>query len=144
MSTIRKTYTSDIPEALKLAEGLVGLFPGMDIPEFESSLRAAIERGEAITAERHDCGFGGLIIISAAEREIAFLAVDPKTQGVGLGSLLMERAIQQLGEGEISVTTFMDGVPEGAAARALYKKFGFEDAEQPEILGVTLQRMVRR
>lgn len=40
---------------------------------------------------------------------------------------------------EITVTTYREGVPEGAAARAFYKRLGFTEGKLTEELGSPVQ-----
>ena len=43
---------------------------------------------------------------------------------------------------DISVTTYRDGVPEGIAARAFYKRMGFVEGKLTEEFGSPVQEFV--
>ena len=43
---------------------------------------------------------------------------------------------------DISVTTYRDGVPEGTAARAFYKRIGFNEGKLTEEFGSPVQEFV--
>jgi diadenosine tetraphosphate (Ap4A) HIT family hydrolase len=62
----------------------------------------------------------------------------------GAGGRLLKTALRQLDTTrEISVTTFRDGYLPGAAARAVYAKFGFSDRELTTHDGMPRSLMVR-
>lgn len=45
---------------------------------------------------------------------------------------------------DVSVTTYRAGVPEGVAARALYRRLGFAEGALGEELGAPVQELVLR
>lgn len=76
---------------------------------------------------------------------ICCLAVSPKCRRSGIGSLLLEKAINELDRHkDITVSTFRENDPKGTAPRALYKKFGFEEDELIEEFGYPNQKFVLR
>ena len=74
---------------------------------------------------------------------ICCLAVAPEYRQRGIGSLLLKEALDELDRSkEISVSTFRENDEKGAAPRALYKKFGFQEAELVEEFGYPNQRFI--
>ena len=86
---------------------------------------------EALTARDYMSGkLMGFIAFSRANNRITWFAVCKSHRGKGVGSRLLMTALRQLDTGRtITVTTFTDGYAPGAAARVLYRKFGFTDEE---------------
>ena len=59
---------------------------------------------------------------------ICCLAVSPDYRRRGIASLLMTEALNNLDRNrDITVSTFRENDPKGAAPRALYRKFGFSE-----------------
>ncbi len=74
---------------------------------------------------------------------ICCLAVSAEHRRQGIGSALLEKALDELDRSrEISVSTFREDDEKGTAPRALYKKFGFKEAELIEEFGYPNQRFV--
>ena len=61
------------------------------------------------------------------EANLLLMAVDPKHQGQGLGSLILEDAVQRLGEKCVQI--FLEVRESNAAAIGLYEKLGFHQID---------------
>lgn len=129
---IRRATPDDIPSWLELAREVEHLFgPMADIPEFRHALQEAVRLGDASCATpASSSAIVGGIVISPASNSIEWLAVSRVARGAGLGRGLLALAIDNLDPGRpISVQTFAQTSPDGAAARQLYSSFGFTDRE---------------
>ena len=103
------------------------------MPDFEATLRRNLARGSALTAVGADgCFAGGMLLggRAPADRWINWLAVRRTSRGGGLGAALVAKALELSGPpATISLHTFGEDNPDGAAARQLYLRFGFEPRE---------------
>lgn len=121
----------DLTSWFDLAREVESLFgPMVGQPEFEAAVKRAIDDGRAFCIRQDDGVPGtallGAILISTRQNSIGWLAVARRHRGKGLGSALLAHALDRLDRSrEIAVETFAAEVPEGAAARALYRRFGF-------------------
>lgn len=90
--------------------------------EFMNERRAlCVKSGEEII---------GVLLFSKTHNMICCLAVSPAHRRNGIASALLSKALDELDRTrDITVTTFRDDDPRGAAPRALYKKFGFTEGE---------------
>lgn len=61
------------------------------------------------------------------EANLLLMAVDPNHQGQGLGTLILEKAIEQLGDQCVQI--FLEVRESNAAAIALYEKIGFHQID---------------
>ena len=74
---------------------------------------------------------------------ICCLAVSPQYRRCGIGSILLEKAINELDPyKDITVSTFRENDAKEIAPRALYKKFGFVEDELIEEFGYPNQKFV--
>ena len=78
----------------------------------------------------------GVLLFSRNRNMICCLAVSPESRRKGIASKLLETAISELDRGrDITISTFCEGDEKGIAPRALYRKFGFIEAELTEEFG---------
>lgn len=76
---------------------------------------------------------------------LCFLAVDSGCRRQGIAGQMVEYMLTFLEPGrEITVTTYREGVPEGAAARAFYKRLGFTEGRLTEEFGSPVQEFRRK
>jgi [ribosomal protein S18]-alanine N-acetyltransferase len=75
-----------------------------------------------------DGGFA-LLQILAPEAELLTLAVDPPSQGRGLGQITLKAAMAEAARAGAR-TMFLEVAEDNAAARALYRKAGFTQTGQ--------------
>lgn len=87
----------------------------------------------------------GVLLFSVKRNMICCLAVSPAHRREGIASALLAAALERLDRSrDITVSTFCEGDEKGAAPRALYKKFGFEEGELIEEFGYPNQVFVLR
>ncbi|MDY3994835.1 MAG: GNAT family N-acetyltransferase [Candidatus Onthovivens sp.] len=71
------------------------------------------------------------------------MAVDPEHRREGIASILLRKALNELdARREIMVSTFRENDEKGIAARALYRKFGFQEGGLTEKFGYPNQLFV--
>lgn len=121
----------DIIEWLELVREVEPLFgPMVETTGFQEHLAMVVGEERAFGI-RNDCGeLCGAIVVSYEKNEIEWLAVASRERKNGFGEKLLQYAINQLdAQRPIFVQTFAEGVPGGAGARKLYRKYGFEEIE---------------
>jgi GNAT superfamily N-acetyltransferase len=132
--------TGDIRAWLDLAAEVEPLFgPMVGDQRFLRALERNIARGSA-TCVRVDDGppgsalMGGLLFSSHPPHyRVGWLAAARAWRRKGVGRLLVEHALCIVDPpAEVSVVTFGQGVPGGAAARAFYAELGFVPCEPAE------------
>lgn len=126
---------SDYAPWLDLAREVEHLFgPMADDPGFQNALKQAMSDKAAFCVRTggndQAPSFKGGIVISRETNEILWVAVSKSHRGKGVGKALLAFAMDKLDRAApIRVQTFDGSIPEGRAARALYKMFGFFDHE---------------
>lgn len=136
----------DISSWMKLVGEVKWNFPGLDsekeIQEHKNTVLRLIGRGEALCVKDRGMILG-VLLFSRKHNMICCLAVSPNCRRQGIGSLLLEAAIQKLDPSkDITVTTFRETDPKGAAPRALYQSFGFIAGRYAEEFGYPVQEFV--
>ena len=146
---IRWAKESDLPAWYALATEVSDIFQhpvdmGAEL-RAKASGQGAVGRHEMLAAVDKKSGDAmGFICFSRAKNDIAWLAVSEKYRGKGVGSRLLEAALQQLdGRRDITVVTFCADYLPGAAARALYKKHGFTQEKPTTYNGLPRCTMIR-
>jgi diadenosine tetraphosphate (Ap4A) HIT family hydrolase/ribosomal protein S18 acetylase RimI-like enzyme len=93
----------------------------------KASGKGSVSRYEMLTAVDYMSGNNmGFICFSRKENTITWFAVSERYRNKGVGERLLKTALRQLDTNkDIIVTTFNVEYLPGAAARALYKKYGF-------------------
>ena len=146
---IRWATETDLPSWYALATEVSDIFQhpadmGAEL-ESKSSGLGSVSRHEMLTAVDYISGINiGFICFSRIENSITWFAVSEKHRGKGAGDRLLEAALRQLDANkDITVTTFCDDYPQGAAARALYKKYGFIIEKPTTHNGLPRSEMIR-
>lgn len=130
---IRWVNEKDLPSWYALASEVSMLFqhPGDmgTAADFKAYAQSKTGKFEALTAVDYRSGrCMGFIGFSRTNNRISWFAVSEQYRGRGAGSRLLKTALRQLDTNkDITVITFRGDYPPGAAARAVYKKFGFTE-----------------
>ena len=75
----------------------------------------------------------GILLFARAEQMLCFLAVDPACRRRHIAEQMVTYMLTFLDpQKEVVVTTYREGAPEGAAARAFYKRMGFAEGRLTE------------
>ncbi|MDE6764218.1 MAG: GNAT family N-acetyltransferase [Oscillospiraceae bacterium] len=138
--------TSDIEQWMNLIKRVSWNFPGLEtdesIEEHSQTVLKFMDKKQALCI-KHGNDIAGVILFSRNRSMICCMAVAPEYRRQGIGSALLEKALGELDRSkEISVSTFREDDEKGIAPRALYKKFGFKEAELIEEFGYPNQRLV--
>lgn len=145
---VRKLVREDHQAWLAIAAEVEPLFgPMVDVPEFQDGIRACIDHGEAYGIEHESRDLAGIVALNKKSHEILWLAVKKDQRGKGYGDLLVKKALEVFGNREeVHVQTFASDSPEGAGARAIYRKHGFTEERDagPNPAGVPTVIMVRK
>jgi len=127
---IRWATENDLPAWYELATEVSQIFQhpadmGAELKSKTSGL-GTIGRQEMLTAIDNSGKNMGFICFSRTDNSITWFAVSEKYRGEGVGDRLLKTALLQLNiTKDIAVITFPADYPQGAAVRALYKKYGF-------------------
>lgn len=123
-------------------------FPGLEteerIDEHEQTVLKFMNKKQALCVQRQDTVIG-VLLFSRSNNMICCLAVDPNHRKKGIASILLRKVLNELDVSrEITVSTFRENDEKGIAARALYRKFGFQEGELTEEFGYPNQVFVLR
>lgn len=139
---------SDIEPWMNLVKKVSPVFPGLEteelIEEHKNTVLKFMGRNEALWVKSGEKA-AGVLLFSKKHNMICCLAVSPHHRKEGIASKLLEKALEQLDRTkDITVSTFRENDEKGTAPRALYKKFGFKEAELIEEFGYPNQKFVLR
>jgi ribosomal protein S18 acetylase RimI-like enzyme len=137
MRRVQIATEADIPGWLALAAEVEFLFgPMVNDPGFLNALSNNIKRGSAFCVRVGDAEpgaplLGGLLFSAKpSQYRIGWLAVAARSRRLGIGSLLIEYALNLVAPpAEVTVVTFGEDNPAGRPARRFYERFGFESVE---------------
>lgn len=137
---------SDIEQWMNLVKSVRLNFPGLEtdksIEEHSRTVLKFMDKKQALCT-KYGNDITGVILFSRNRNMICCLTVSLEHRRCGIGSSLLEKALDELDRSrEISVSTFREDDEKGTAPRALYKKFGFKEAELIEEFGYPNQRFV--
>ena len=143
---IRLAGAGDIHHWMALVEQVKDSFPGLETKEaMEQHRNTVLEFISWRSAICADTGsrIAGALLFSKEEGELCFLAVDQehRRQHIAAEMVAFMLAFMEPGR-DITVTTFREGVPEGEAARAFYKRLGFVQGRLTEEFGSPVQEFV--
>lgn len=137
---------SDLENWINLVQRVSWNFPGLEteesIKEHSQLVLRFMNKKQALCIK---CSgeIVGVILFSRNRNMICCLAVAPEYRRRGIGSLLLEKALSELDRSKnIYVSTFRENDEKGIAPRALYKKFGFKEAELIEEFGYPNQKFI--
>lgn len=143
---IHFTYAEEaqIPSWMNLVEIMEEYFPGLNMENYQETLRKFIAKKEAI------CMMEGKRVVAAllfsiSQSRLCFLAVHPDFRRKGLATTLVKEMTRRLSDCQpVVVDTYRQGDPIGTAARAFYQNMGFEPGELIEEYGYPEQVMIRK
>ncbi len=130
-----KALSSDyIPQWLDLAREMEPIFQGIMVNDtkFQDFMKRKIEEKEVfmVLDRMNPLVVMGIIAFSKKNNHVAWFGVFEKYRKKGVGSKLLECAINQLDNTkEIEVITFRDDQPYALPAKNIYKKYGFKEID---------------
>lgn len=143
---IRIANECDIDGWMNLVSKVRDSFPGLEtkeaLTEHRDTVLDFIHKKSAICAKIENKLVGALLF-SQDNNMLCFLAVDPEYRRQYIAEQLFRFMLPLMTPGkEITVTTYREGVPEGAAARAFYKHLGFVEGKLTEEFGSPVHEFV--
>lgn len=136
--------TKDIPIWMSLVEVVKDKFPGLEIDGYINTLKKNIERQTALCVKQ-DNHITGVLLFSPKKSCLSCMAVHPDYRGQGIATALIDKMLMLMPQDkDITVTTFRSDDEKGTAPRALYKKFGFEEAEMFYEFNYPVQKFILR
>ena len=137
---------SCIDSWMQLVREVSRSFPGLEteerLEEHRQTVLKFMSKKQALCVMNNET-VAGVLLFSRSRNMICCLAVDPAHRKQGLASILLKKALDELDRSkEITVSTFRENDDKGIAPRALYRKFGFQEAEMTEEFGYPNQIFV--
>lgn len=143
---IQLAKPEDIDAWMALVEQVRNAFPGLEtagaMAEHRATVLQFMQSSSAICAV--DAGnFVGVLLFSKENSMLCFLAVDPAYRRRHIARQMVDFMLAQMEAGkDVIVTTYREGDPNGIAARAFYKCFGFSEGKLTEEFGCPVQEFV--
>lgn len=136
----------DIDNWMYLVDKVKESFPGLEsseaLMEHRNTVLKFMDKDSAICT-KVDNRIVGTLLFSKENHMLCFLAVDEEYRRHHIAEKMLSYMLTFMdSEKEIVVTTYRAGVPEGAAARAFYKKSGFVEGKLTEEFGSPVQEFV--
>ena len=136
----------DIDNWMNLVERVKDSFPGLEtkdaLNEHRNTVLNFMNRNSAICAKEKG-EIVGVLLFSNENNELCFLAVATERRRQHIAEKMLSYMLTKINsQKDISVTTYRDGVPEGIAARAFYKRMGFVEGKLTEEFGSPVQEFV--
>lgn len=143
---IRLGNEGDIEGWMRLVEKVKQDFPGLEtekaLAEHRNTVLDFMRRGSAVCAEEEG-KIAGALLFSEKDGALCFLAVDPQERRRHIAGRMVEYMLTFMEPGkDVVVTTYREGVPEGIAARAFYKRLGFVEGRLTEEFGSPAQEFI--
>ena len=143
---IKVAKESDIDCWMRLVSKVKDSFPGLETKEALAEHRYTvldfIHKKSAICA-RIEGKIVGVLLFSKENNMLCFLAVDSEYRRRHIADQMFRFILPLMTPGKkIIVTTYREGVPEGAAARAFYQKLGFIPGRMTVEFGSKVQEFV--
>lgn len=131
---------------MALVTAVKDAFPGLETREaleaHRETVQAFMDRGGAVCALAEG-RVVGVLLFSSDENVLCFLAVDPdfRRQHIAADMLSFALPLMDL-KRDVTVTTYREGDPAGAPARAFYQSIGFAEGKLTEEFGSPVQEFV--
>lgn len=136
----------DIDHWMDLVNKVKDNFPGLESTEALNVHKCTVldfmSKASAICAKVDD-QIVGTLLFSRDNNMLCFLAVDEDYRRQHVAENMIAYMLPFMNpEKEITVTTYREGVSEGIAARAFYKRLGFVEGNLTEEFGCPVQEFV--
>lgn len=136
----------DIEMWMNLVNKVKSSFPGLEtkaaLDEHRQTVLKFMRASSAICAKTED-QIVGVLLFSRDEPMLCFLAVDEQYRRQHIAERMVQHMLSCMNpEKEVIVTTYREGVPEGIAARAFYKRLGVVEGDLTEEFGAPVQEFV--
>lgn len=136
----------DIDNWMQLVDKVKENFPGLEtkeaLDEHRNTVLDFMSKQGAICAKDKD-KIVGILLFAKEENMLCFLAVDGEYRRQHIAEEMVSYMLTFMdAKKEVVVTTYREGVPEGAAARAFYKRLGFMEGRLTEEFGSPVQEFV--
>ena len=136
----------DIEMWMNLVNKVKSSFPGLEtkeaLDEHRQTVLTFMRAASAICAKTEEQIVGALLF-SREENMLCFLAVDEQYRRQHIAERMVQHMLSCMNpEKEVIVTTYREEVPEGIAARAFYKRLGFDEGERTEEFGAPVQEFI--
>lgn len=123
----------DIESWMNLVRQVRWNFPGLEtemaLDEYRQTVLKFMGKKQALCTKNGE-EITGVLLFSRNRNMICCLAVSPEQRRNGIASKLLEKALDELDRNrDITVSTFREDDEKGVAPRALYRKYGFREAE---------------
>lgn len=143
---IRLGKENDIESWMKLVAKVRDNFPGLEtqaaLGEHRNTVLDFISKDSAICAKDKDKTVGTLLF-SKENNVLCFLAVDAEYRRQHIAEKMVSYMLTFMdSQKDVTVATYREGVPEGIAARAFYKRIGFTEGKLTEEFGSPVQEFV--
>lgn len=126
----------------KVKENFLGLETKEALDEHRNTVLDFMSKQGAICAKDKD-KIVGILLFAKEENMLCFLAVDGEYRRQHIAEQMVSYMLTCMdAKKEVVVTTYREGVPEGAAARAFYKGLGFAEGRLTEEFGSPVQEFV--
>lgn len=136
----------DIDSWMSLVEKVKDAFPGLEteqaLKEHRNTVLDFMDRDAAVCAKEQG-NIVGVLLFSSENNVLCFLAVDPEHRRQHIAEKMVSYMLTKMDpQRNISVTTYREGVSEGIAVRAFYKRIGFCEGSLTEEFGSAVQEFV--
>ncbi|MBP5725853.1 MAG: GNAT family N-acetyltransferase [Clostridia bacterium] len=124
---------ADIVQWMELVTRVRNNFPGLEtetaLEEHRQTVLKFMGKEQSLCVKVND-QIAGVLLFSRNRNMICCLAVHPECRRNGIASVLLEKALEEMDRSrDITVSTFREEDEKGIAPRALYRKYGFCEAE---------------
>lgn len=136
----------DIDNWMDLVDRVKGNFPGLEtkeaLDEHREIVLSFMGKDSAICAKIEN-KIVGILLFSKDNNELCFLAVDTEYRRQHIAEKMVSYMLTFMDpESDIVVTTYREGVTEGIAARAFYKRLGFVEGKLTEEFKSPVQEFI--
>lgn len=136
----------DIDNWMRLVDEVREIFPGLEsqkaFGEHRKTVLEFMDKKSAICAKMNG-KIVGILLFSRETNTLCFLAVDTAYRRQRIAEKMVSYMIPFMEPTkDIVVATYREGVPEGIAARAFYRKIGFVEGKLTEEFGSPVQEFV--